>query len=123
MNFKPIVIVGGEPQSIFIEIFLKAIKKIDCPVVLISSKNIVNKNIKKFNSRFKINCLNKDFLNYKKGEINLIDVDYNKFSFSKKKITSRSNKFIQESFKQALKILKNKKCLGLINGPISKKNF
>ena len=123
MNFKPIVIVGGEPQSIFIEIFLKAIKKIDCPVVLISSKNIVNKNIKKFNSRFKINCLNKDFLNYKKGEINLIDVDYNKFSFSKKKITSRSNKFIQESFKQALKILKNKKCLGLINGPISKKKF
>ena len=27
MNFNPIIIVGGEPQSIFIEIFLKAIKK------------------------------------------------------------------------------------------------
>ena len=27
MNFSPIVIVGGEPQSIFLEIFLKAVKK------------------------------------------------------------------------------------------------
>ena len=27
MNFNPIIIVGGEPQSIFLEIFLKAIKK------------------------------------------------------------------------------------------------
>ena len=27
MNFSPIIIVGGEPQSIFLEIFLKAIKK------------------------------------------------------------------------------------------------
>ena len=27
MNFNPIIIVGGEPQSIFLEIFFKAIKK------------------------------------------------------------------------------------------------
>ena len=39
MNFKPIIIVGGEPQSIFIEIFLKAIKRnLPNPIILISSK-------------------------------------------------------------------------------------
>ena len=27
MNYKPIIIVAGEPNSIFIEIFLKIIKK------------------------------------------------------------------------------------------------
>ena len=26
MNFSPIIIVGGEPQSVFIEILFKAIK-------------------------------------------------------------------------------------------------
>ena len=29
MNFDPIVIIGGEPKSIFLEIFLKAIKKLN----------------------------------------------------------------------------------------------
>ena len=28
MSFNPIIIVGGEPQSIFIEIFIKAIQKL-----------------------------------------------------------------------------------------------
>ena len=49
MNFNPIIIVGGEPQSIFIEIFLKAFKKIRKPIILISSKTILKKNIKRFN--------------------------------------------------------------------------
>ena len=49
MNFNPIIIVGGEPQSIFIEIFLKSIKKIHHPIILVSSKEILKKNIKKFN--------------------------------------------------------------------------
>ena len=51
MNFNPIVIVGGgEPQSIFIEIFFKSIKKkIHHPIILISSKDLLKKNLKKFN--------------------------------------------------------------------------
>ena len=41
MNYKPIIIVAGEPFSIFIEIFLKALKKnrFKHPIVLIVSKN------------------------------------------------------------------------------------
>ena len=49
MNFRPIIIIGGEPQSIFLEIFLKALKKrFGHPVILISSKKILKKNIEKF---------------------------------------------------------------------------
>ena len=49
MNFSPIIIVGGEPQSIFLEIFLKAIKKnkLKHPIILISSKNVLKKKYKK----------------------------------------------------------------------------
>ena len=63
MNSNPIVIVGGEPQSIFIEIFLKSIKKIQHPIILISSKDLLIKNLKKFNYSLKFNQLNKDFTN------------------------------------------------------------
>tara|TARA_B100000989_G_scaffold269868_1_gene225591 strand:- start:640 stop:1605 length:966 start_codon:yes stop_codon:yes gene_type:complete len=123
MNFNPIIIVGGEPQSIFIEILLKAFKKVNNPIILISSKVILKKNIERFNYHLKFNELNEDLSNLKKRKINLIDINYNKFSFSKKKITSESNEFIKVSFNKALEIQKNLKCMGLINGPISKKTF
>ena len=38
MFFNPIIIVGGEPQSIFLEIFLKSISKLKnkkIPIILI----------------------------------------------------------------------------------------
>ena len=123
MNFSPIIIVGGEPQSIFIEILLKAFKKIRKPIILISSRTILKKNIKRFNYSLKFNELNKDLSNIKKKKINLIDINYKKFSFSKKKITSESNEFIKASFNKALELRKKIKCAGLINGPISKKTF
>ena len=123
MNFNPIIIVGGEPQSIFIEIFLKAFKKIRKPIILISSKTILKKNIKRFNYRLKFNELKNDLSNIKKGKINLIDINYKKFSFSKKKITTESNKYIKVSFNKALELVKNIKCAGIINGPISKRTF
>ena len=85
MNFNPIIIVGGEPQSIFIEILLKAFKKVNNPIILISSKVILKKNIERFNYHLKFNELNEDLSNLKKRKINLIDINYNKFSFSKKK--------------------------------------
>ena len=48
MNFKPIIIVAGEPNSIFFEIFLKIINKnkFKCPIILIASKNIILKQSK-----------------------------------------------------------------------------
>ena len=126
MNFSPIIIVAGEPQSIFIEIFIKAVQKLKKnkkPIILISSKEILKKNMIKFKKHLKINNLKKDFSNIHKKRINLINIDYKSFSFAKKKITSKSNLYLNNSFKEALKFMKKKRCSGLINGPISKKSF
>ena len=81
--------------------------------------------MKKLKFHFKINTINPKELEFNlldKKKINLIDV---KFKFTKifDKISGKSNSFINESFRIALKILKEKNCSGLINGPISKKHF
>ena len=126
MSSNPIIIIGGEPQSIFLEIFLKAIKKLKKrkkPIILISSKDILKKNIKKFNNNIKINELDNNYSNLKLKSINLVNIDYKNFSFSNRKITSRSNLYLNNSFIKAIDILKKKNCSGLINGPISKKYF
>ena len=41
MNYSPILIVSGEPNSIFLEIFFKILKKnkFRSPFILISSKS------------------------------------------------------------------------------------
>ncbi len=126
MNFNPILIIGGEPKSIFLEILLKTLKKLkkkDLPIILISSKDLLLKNMKKFNQNLIFNQLNKNFTNINSKKINLINIEYNKFSFYPKKITSRSNLYLERSFKMGLKVMKKIKCSGLINGPISKKTF
>ena len=51
MNSKsPIIIVPGDPNSVFFEIFFKSMNKlkIKSPIILISSKDIVAAQIKKF---------------------------------------------------------------------------
>ena len=125
MSFNPIVIVGGEPKSIFLEIFLKAIKrkkKNSNPIILICSKNILQKNIEKFNHRLTFNELNKNYTNLDYKKINLINVEFKDFSFSSKKINYKSNLYLKKSFDIALK-MKKINCSGLINGPVSKKTF
>jgi len=79
----------------------------------------------KLNFNFDINLINKnkiDFSLLSNKKINLIDVN---FSFKKTfdKISSKSNSYIKRSFDIALRLLKENKCAGLINGPISKKHF
>ncbi len=126
MSFKPIVIVGGEPKSIFLEIFLKSIRKFrnkKHPIILIASRDILKKNIKKFKHKIRINELNHNLSNFSLNKINLINVEYKNFSFLSKKISSKSNLYLKKSFNIAIKILKKMNCLGLINGPISKKTF
>ena len=126
MNNKPILVVAGEPYSVFLELFFKAKKKyFKKPIILIASKKLVMCQMEKLNFNFEINLINKNNINFNnlsKKKINLIDVN---FDFNKifDKITDKSNFYINESFEIALKILKNNKCSGLINGPISKKNF
>ena len=127
MNNKPIIIVAGEPNSVFLEIFFKCKKKINIkkPIVLIASKKILLLQMKKLGFNFKINLINANELRLNlldNKKINLIDVEL-KFKKIFDQISENSNPYINESFRVALKILKEKSCSGLINGPISKKHF
>jgi 4-hydroxythreonine-4-phosphate dehydrogenase len=127
MNYKPIILVGGEPYSIFFEIFFKSLKnkKYKQPLILIASRKLLINQMKSLNFNFKVNEIKKDKINFKllkKKEINLINVNFN-FERTFDKITDKSNSYISNCFKIALQLLKKDKFSGLINGPISKKNF
>jgi len=127
MNYNPILVVTGEPNSIFLEIFFKVIKKNKTinPIILISSKKLLNMQMKKLKFKKKIKLLNPLTLDEYKLDnksINLINVEYNS-SKAFEKISIKSNKFIDNSFKLAFKIIKKNKIHKFINGPISKKNF
>ena len=67
MNYKPIILVGGEPYSIFFEIFFKSLNKKDykSPIILIASKNLLIKQMKKMNFNFELNELKKDNIDFK----------------------------------------------------------
>jgi len=126
VNYKPIIIVAGEPNSIFFELFFKVIKKkIKSPIILIASKKLILKQAKILNHKINFNVTNEleiieKSINLKK--INLIDVDL-KQSYAFDKITAKSNHYITNSFKIAIKLLKNNITNKFINGPISKKTF
>ena len=127
MAYKPIIVVAGEPNSIFLEIFFKSLKKknFKSPIILIASKKIVQLQMKKLKFNFKINIINENKLNLTKPsnkEINLIDINYNSNKIFEK-ISSKTNEYIRKSFSKALILLKKKISNKLINGPISKKYF
>ena len=130
MKNKPLIIVAGEPYSIFSEIFYKIFKssfykKYKIPIILIGSKNILEMQMKKMKYSYKINLIKKNEIENAKlnnFEINLIDV---KLKFKKPfgKITNKSSKYIKECFEIAINIMKKKLGFALINGPVSKTHF
>ena len=130
MKNKPLIIVAGEPYSIFSEIFYKIFKssfykKYKIPIILIGSKNILEMQMKKMKYSYKINLIKKNEIKNAKlnnFEINLIDV---KLNFKKPfgKITNKSSKYIKECFEIAINIMKKKLGFALINGPVSKTHF
>ena len=127
MIIKPILIVAGEPNSVFLEIFFKTLKNriINNPIILIVSKDLLVEQMKQLGFKYKIKLINKKNTNFKEinnKTINIINVSY-KFKNAFEKITDKSNEYLTESFSIALDLLKKNDFLGLINGPISKKNF
>ena len=127
MNYSPILIVSGEPNSIFLELYFKIIKtkKIKSPLILISSEKLLRLQMKKLKFKKKIRTLEFSKIDQYKlsnSSINLINVKYStKKAFEK--ISKKSNIFLKNSFDIAFKILKKGKIKKFINGPISKKNF
>ena len=124
MKNKPIIIVSGEPKSIFLEIFFKAlkIKKYKSPIILISSLKLIKNQMKILNIKKNINVINFNNLsNIKKNKnfINLINIEDKK----RKNQKNIANSFIENSFKKGFELLSYLKTYKLINGPISKKEF
>jgi len=127
MKFKPIIIVPGEPNSIFFEIFFKSLKnkKLKSPIILITSKKLFEKQAKFF--KFKIRIIEIDYSKKKikkvyPNSINLINVNYDQKKIFEK-ISDKSNRYIKKCFDIALDLLGKKISNKFLNGPISKKFF
>ena len=127
MNYRPIVIVAGEPNSVFLEIFFKSIKKnkFSSPLILICSHKLLIIQMKKLKFKKNIRLINVNNLNNLKlnnKSINLIDVKLNQIkAFGK--INKDSKNYIKNSFKLGFQIIKLGITNKFINGPISKKSF
>ena len=127
MKNKPIIVVAGQPNSIFFEIFLKSIKikKYKSPIILIASSELLNSQMKKFKSKKKIKLLNLRNLKKEKlnnNMINIIDIKlHDKKSYKNK--SNNINNYINQSFELAFKIIKDGYTDKMINGPINKTNF
>ena len=81
--------------------------------------------MKKLGFSFKINLINSNNIktnSLTNKKINLINVNF-KFKKPFDKISDKSNLYINTCFKISLNIINKIQCAGLINGPISKKNF
>lgn len=127
MKYDPILIVNGEPNSIFFEILFKTLKKIKIksPLVLIGSYNLLKFQMDHFKFRYKVKLIDKQKILHEKinkNVINLINVDY-KFSNKLKKISKNSKNYIDTCFGIALELLNKNFTKKFINGPISKNKY
>ncbi len=129
MKSKPILVVSGEPKSIFFEIFFKSIKSnsFKSPIILISSLRLLKFFLKKYQFRKNIQILNVNFINnynLDNKKINLINIEYKTFKNLKSKFKNdNKNNYIKDCFEAAFKILKTGYSNKLINGPINKSSF
>jgi len=127
---SPLIILLGEPNSIFSEILFKtyksnSIKKIKKPIVVIGSIKLLRsqmKLLKYFIEIKKIELSDVKNIKFNRKKIYIINVDY-KFKKAFDKISDRSSSYINNCFDIALKLLNNKYAKVLINGPISKTHF
>ena len=125
-KFKPIIVVPGEPNSIFFEIFFKSFKNtIRSPIILVGSHKLLKLQMKVLKYKKKIKILNLDELNKRKLDnktINLINIEYN-FTKAFEKSSKRYNSYIKKCFEVSFKLIKSGVSKKFINGPILKKNF
>ena len=127
MNYNPIILVAGDPNSIFLEIFFKSlkIKKFNSPIILICSQKLLKLNMRNLNFKMKIKNLNyKSLNNYNlnNSSINLINIEYNNKDFMNKD-NAKSNKYINNCFEVAFKLINDGITKKFINGPITKTTF
>ena len=81
MSSKPIIIVCGEPNSVFSELLAKSLKKYKSkkPIIIIGSFDLINLQLKRLKLNInlhKINLRKKLIENIKFNKINIIDINY-----------------------------------------------
>ncbi len=117
MKNKPIILIAGEPDTIFFEIFFKTLKKkkYKSPLILICSKRILINQMKFFNFKKKLRILKTQVIKKKKIDnknLNIIDLDLE---------NSYTKNHLKISFDLAFKLIRHGFTNKLLNGPINKK--
>ena len=126
MKINKILIILGEPQSIFSEILFKyfnskSFRKNKKKIIIIGNTLVLQKQMKKLKYKLKLTEI-KNLNEAKINKINIINVQYNNQNIFSK-ISSNSKAYISNCFKLSFKLIKKHKNTVLINGPISKKHF
>ena len=127
MRLEPIIIVAGDPRSIFFEIFFKTLnkKKYNSSIILICSQKLLYKQLKINKINIELNQIKiADVLKNKfnKRKLNYIDIEL-KISLRKKLNLFFIKEYIKNSFDVAFKIIKSGITNKVINGPIDKRVF
>ena len=109
-NKKPLIVVLGEPNSVFIEILSKVLNKnsitnkIKYPIILVGSKKLLISQLKILKRRIKFNIINNYSSDTKliNSNIYLFDINYN-FKKPFENISKKSQEYISKSFYQGIK--------------------
>ena len=125
-KINPILIIPGDKESVFLEIFFKALKiKHKSPIVLIGSLRDLMKHIRSNKIKTKINHLDLRYIDKSKlylKKLNFINIDkLLNANLSPKRILNFF--FIKICFDISLMLIKKNFTNKFINGPINKKNF
>jgi len=127
MSYNRTIVIEGDPEGVFLELFFKTLKSKSFKnyLILICSKNNLQKQMNKAKFKKKINLLDIKKTNeilLKKKEINLIDVKLKKTK--NKNLNNKNIKdYIEKCFEISFKLIKEGFANKLINGPVDKKIF
>lgn len=126
MRRKPIIIVPGQPKSIFFEIFFKSlsIKKIISPIILVCSADLFALNAKKYKLKKKIDFIDSKLTNVKliNNYVYILDIKLKKNVINKTQL-NYNKEYLKKCFNESFKLLKKNITHKFLNGPINKKDF
>ena len=94
-KFKPIIVVAGEPNSIFFEIFFKALKykKFRSPIIIIASIKLIRLQMKKMNIKKSVKITTDWYFRVLKGKEKARDVTFDQINkYMKKQRNKERNK-------------------------------
>ena len=125
---KPLAIIAGEPNSISSEIIFKCWKMrkkfFHKPFFVIGSTELLKSQKKKLKYKISFKLIDDNF-NLSDLKTNKLPIYNIKYKQKKpfEKISKKSNEYIFECFKYAIKLVNKNKINGIINCPVSKESL